>query len=198
MPNRAVGGVHGGSDTLIYSVGVAGTRLLAQRGLRRKRLGRPGARYVDHVLACTQIAIDLRLAAAHGVLDLIEVQQEPQCWRSFIGGFGGLVTLKPDLFVRVARPDSAHEYRAMIEVDRDTEADRTIRAKGERFVSHYRSGEELRHHAVHPRVIWSTPDEHRAEQIEAVLRGLPTDGSRLFAVYTAQDLIRFLHAEARP
>jgi hypothetical protein len=198
LPGRSVGGIRGGSDTLIYGVGVAGTRLLARRGLRQKRLGTPGARHIDHTLACTQVAVDLRLAAARGVLDLIEVQHEPQCWRSFIAGFGGVVTLKPDLYLRVARPGSVHEYRAMLEVDRATEAASTIRAKVERYLSHYRSGEELREHAVHPRVIWSVPDQSRAAQIQDVLDRLSADFAQLFAVCQAQDVSAFLRAETRP
>ena len=198
LPGRWIGGVRGGSDTLVYGVGTAGARLIARRGLRRSRLGRPGARYVDHTLACTQVAVDLRLAVAHRELDLIEIQHEPQCWRSYLGGLGERLTLKPDLFVRVARPGSAHEYRAMLEVDRATESDRTIRGKAERYLSHYRSGEELRHHAIHPRIVWTAPTPGRSSQLRHLLGGLPAPAGELFAVCLATELVQLLFSEAQP
>ncbi len=197
LPGRAVGGLHGGSDTLVYGVGSTGARLLARRGLRQKRLGTPGSRYVAHTLACTQIAVELRLADARGELELIEVQQEPQCWRSFLGGLGALVTLKPDLYVRVALPASAHEYRAMVEVDRATEAATTIRAKAERYLSHYRSGAEIREHGVHPRIVWTVPDRRRAEQLTNTFERLPTEAHKLFAVCEPPEFISLLVREAR-
>lgn len=196
LRGRSVGGTRGGSQALIYGVGVTGARLLARAGLRQKRLGTPGSRYVAHTLACTQVAVDLRLAAARGELELIEVQHEPACWRRFIGGYG-LVTLKPDLYVRVALPGSDREYRAMIEVDLATEAAATIHAKASRYLSHYRSGEELRQHGVHPRVIWLAPDERRSQQLAEVIARLPAEARGLFAICRADELISLLITEAR-
>src|ERR1700677_176376 len=59
LPTRTVGGLHGGSDTLVYGVGVAGVKLLARRGLIQKRLGTPGERYVNHTLSCTELVVGL-------------------------------------------------------------------------------------------------------------------------------------------
>ncbi len=85
LPGRTVGGLHGGSDTLVYGVGTTGVRLLAQRNRHQKRLGTPGARYINHTLACTQLVVDLHTVASRGELDLMETEQEPTCWRSFTG-----------------------------------------------------------------------------------------------------------------
>lgn len=68
LPGRTVGGLHGGSDTLVYGVGTTGVRLLARRNQHQKRLGTPGARYVAHTLAGTQLVVDLHAADHEGAL----------------------------------------------------------------------------------------------------------------------------------
>ena len=193
LPGRTVGGLHGGSDTIVYGVGAAGVRLLAIRGQHQSRLGTPGARFVAHTLAATGLVVDLRIAAAHGELDVVEVQQEPACWRSFLAGMGARLSCKPDLFVRVAAPGSRYESRWMIELDMATEASATIRAKARRHLDYFRSGSE----PVHPRVLWAVPDTRRAEQIESALAWLPTDANRLFAVCLQSGVAQRLRSEAR-
>jgi hypothetical protein len=192
LPIRTIGGLHGGSDTLIYGVGVAGVRLLARHGLMQKRLGTPGERYVKHTLAITEIVVRLHEADREGLLELIETQAEPACWRGFIGPGMSRVVLKPDLFARIGA-GSISEDRWLIEVDLATEASTTIQAKAERHLAFYRSGSET----VHPRVLWAVPDLRRAHQLTDVLRRLPTPASQLFAVCLLYALPGFLAAEAR-
>jgi hypothetical protein len=188
---RTVGGLHGGSDTIVYGVGVAGARLLYRRGLVQKRLGIPGERYVKHTLATTELAVALAEADRENVLELIERQFEPACWRGFIGTAGGRAMLKPDLYVRVGA-GSVSEDRWMIEVDLATEASGTIRAKARRHLAYYRSGSE----PVTPRVLWAVPDLRRAEQIAAALHPLKTP-ERLFSICLLSEVVDFLAAEAR-
>jgi hypothetical protein len=192
LPIRTVGGLHGGSDTLVYGVGVAGVKLLARRGLVQKRLGTPGERYVKHTLACTEVVVALREADRDGLLELIETQSEPACWRGFIGAGMSRVVLKPDLFARIGA-GRISEDRWLIEVDLATEASTTIRTKAERHLAFYRSGSEQ----VHPRVLWAVPDLRRAEQITSVLRQLPAPAERLFAVCLLDVVPGFLAVEAR-
>jgi Replication-relaxation len=191
LPTRTVGGLHGGSDTLVYGVGVAGVKLLARRGLIQKRLGRPGERYIKHTLSCTDLVVALHAADRDGIIELIETQSEPACWRGFIGPGGGRIMLKPDLFVRVGA-GSVSEDRWLIEVDLATEASATIRAKALRHLAYYRSASE----PVHPRVLWAVPDVRRAEQIAEVLRRLPAPADRLFAICLLDEAVAFLAAEA--
>ncbi len=191
LPTRTVGGLHGGSDTLIYGVGVAGVKLLARRGLVQKRLGTPGERYVKHTLAATELVVALNEANRDGTLELIEAQFEPACWRGFIDAGGGRIMLKADLFVRVGA-GSVSEDRWLIEVDLATEASTTIRAKTSRHLAFYRSGSE----PVHPRVLWAVPDTRRAEQIAEVLRRLPEPAGRLFSICLLDETAEFLAAEA--
>jgi hypothetical protein len=192
LAGRSVGGLHGGSETIVYGVGAAGVRLLAMRGQHQARLGTPGARHVNHTLACTQLVVDLRLAAARRALDVIEIQQEPQCWRNFLVGIGSRITCKPDLFARVGLPGSIYEGRWAIEVDMATEASATIRAKALRHLAYYRSASE----PVHPRVLWAVPTERRAAQIGDVLRRLPSEAQRLFMVCLLDETVEQLRMEA--
>jgi hypothetical protein len=192
LPIRAVGGLHGGSDTLIYGVGVAGVKLLARRGLIQKRLGTPGERYVKHTLATTNLVIALHEADRDGVLELIALQSEPACWRGFLGAGAARLILKPDLFVRVGA-GSVNEDRWMIEVDLATESSGTIRAKALRHIAYYKSASE----PVHPRVLWAVPDIRRAEQIADALARLPVEAKRLFAICLLDEAVAFLAAEAR-
>lgn len=191
LPTRAVGGLHGGSDTLIYGVGVAGVKLLARRGLIQKRLGTPGERYVKHTLTATTLVVALHEADRDGVLELIGVQSEPVCWRGFLGAGAVRLMLKPDLFVRVGA-GRVNEDRWMIEVDLATESSATIRAKALRHIAYYKSASE----PVHPRVLWAVPDTRRAEQIADVLARLPADAKRLFAICLLDETVAFLTAEA--
>jgi hypothetical protein len=190
---RRVGGRRAGSAGMVYSVGVAGVKLLAQRGFQPRRLEAPGTLYVAHTLAITELVVALHEADRTGELELIETQSEPTCWRGFIGIGGGRVLLKPDLFVRIGA-GSASEDRWMIEVDLDTEARGTLRAKAERYLAHYRSGSEQGTHGTYPRVLWAVPSEQRAGQLTDAM---PDEDSRLFAVCLLSEAVAYLAAEAR-
>jgi len=196
LPGRARGGVRGGSDTLIYSVGVAGARILAGRGLFQKRLGAPGDRHISHTLTICEVAVRLCEADRAGDVECIDIQAEPECWRSYLGPMMLRQTLKPDLYLRVAAPGSAYEYHWLCEVDLATEYKATLLAKCRRYLAHYRSGVEQREHGVYPRVLWVVPDERRATQVEEVIGQLPLEARRLFTVRPFEDAPRFLAAEA--
>jgi hypothetical protein len=191
LPIRAVGGLHGGSATIVYGVGAAGVKLLARRGLIQKRSGTPGERYVKHTIAATELVVTLTEADRDGVLELIERQFEPACWRGFVGPGGGRVMLKPDLYLRVGA-GRVSEDRWMIEVDLATEASGTIRAKATHHLAYFRTGNE----PVHPRVLWAVPDVRRAEQIAEALRPLPAPTAKLFSVCLLNEVVDFLAAEA--
>jgi hypothetical protein len=194
LPNRARGGVRGGSATLIYVVGPAGVKLLARRGLRLRRVGVPSDRFIRHTLAATGLVVDLHVAEGDSVLELIEVQQEPTAHRAFLGPFGRQ-WVKPDLFVRIGA--GALEDRWFIEVDLATEHAGTLCTKSERYLAHLHSGEEQRAHGTYPRVLWAVPDDRRADQLTTVLRRLPESTHGLFSICRLDDVATFLAAEAR-
>lgn len=194
---RSVGGQRAGSRGYVYSLGPAGVRLLAREtGVRVRRPITPGERYVRHVLACTELVVQLTEADRAGTLEVIEVQSEPHCWRGFISGFGRRVILKPDLFVRVGV--GALEDRWFIEIDLATEASGTLNAKVRRYLAHFRAGVEQREFGTYPRVLWVVPDARRQTQLGAVLEALPEGARRLFAVCLSAETIQRLAMEARP
>ena len=188
---RRIGSRRSGSESTVYSVGRAGARLLAQRGYSGPRIEAPGALYVAHTAACTELVVALHEADRDGELECIEVQSEPACWRGFLGAGAARLMLKPDLFVRVGA-GSVNEDRWLIEVDLATEASGTIRAKTLRHLAYYRSASE----PVHPRVLWAVPDTRRAEQIADVLHSLPAPAERLFSITLLNQVVAFLAAEA--
>lgn len=187
---RRIGGQRGGSAGLVYGVGVAGAKLLARTGFQARRLHAPGWLFVNHTLAIAELVVQLHEADRDGVLELIELQTEPTCWRGFLGRGLARVTLKPDLFVRVGA--GALEDRWFVEIDRATQSSSTIRTKADRHLAYWRSGSE----PVSPRALWVVPDVRRAAQIEDVVRQLPSEAQRLFAVCVAGEVVPFLAAEA--
>jgi hypothetical protein len=192
---RRIGGMRTGSDGLVYRVGRAGVRLLAARGIHGPRVESPGTLHLAHTLATTEFVVQLREAGRDGDLEVIEVQQEPICWRGYLGPGASRRVLKPDLFIRLGA--GALEARWMVEVDLASESGRTIARKAARYLEHYRGGAEQREHGVYPRVLWTVPDERRAEQIADVLERQPAEARRLFTVCRFDSAVSFLAAEAR-
>ncbi len=195
LDGRGRGGVRGGSDTFIYTVGRSGAKLMERRGLVPQRLGTPGERHITHTLTTTELTVRLHRADRAGDLEVLEIQGEPACWRAFLAGLGARLTLKPDLFLRIGA--GALEDRWMVEVDMATEHRSALAAKARRYHAHYRTGSEQHQHGVYPRVLWVVPDERRAEQVAGVLRHLPAEARRLFSVCRFDEAIRYLAAEAR-
>lgn len=189
---RRVSGMRG-SAGLVYYPGRAGVRLLGARGVAGPRVEVPGTLHLAHTLASTELAVRLTEAARGGTLELIEVQQEPACWRRYPAFFAAERVLKPDLFVRLGA--GASEDRWMIEVDLGSESARTIARKAALYGEHYRAGTEQRQGGVYPRVAWLVPDQTRAEQVRSVLGSQPT--RRLFSVCVFDQGVGFLAAEAR-
>jgi Replication-relaxation len=196
LPNRARGGVRGGSDSLIYSVGVAGARLLARDGRVPKRLGVPGHRHIAHTLTTCEVAIRLFAAECAGTVECLEIQPEPDCWRPFMGAMGARLVVKPDLYLRVALPGSRYEYRWHVEIDMGSEHTATLLAKCQRYLAHYRSGAEQRERGTASRVLWVVPDSRRAGELEQVIGSLALADRRLFAVCEFAETDRFLTSEA--
>jgi len=194
---RMVGGRRAGSRGFIYTLGPSGVRLLArEEGGRARRLSAPGDRYINHTLAVSQLYVELVATGRAGHADLIAFDFEPRCWAQFPGAWGVTLTLKPDARIKLGVGD--YEYTWLIEIDMATESLPTIERKVSRHLDYHRSGTAQRTTGVAPRVLWVTPDTKRAEAIDAVLRRLPDEAPKLFAVTTAPDAASFLTSEVRP
>ena len=197
LPGRAIGGVRGGSDTIIYRVGVAGRKLLARRGLHLRRLPAPSQRFIRHTLSITSVVVDLHVANQQSILELIEVQMEPTCWRAYLGAGLARTILKPDLFVRIGAGGGALEDRWWIEVDLGSEHVATLAAKARAYLAYHATGSEQHDHGAFPRVLWAVPDKSRSDQIATVLARLPAGAHGMFAICQLDEGVPFLAHEAR-
>jgi hypothetical protein len=186
---RRVGGVRAGSAGLVLALGALGQRVLALDGPRRRSY-EPTARFVDHTLAAAQLTVDVTLAARAGLLELLEHEAEPRCWRDF-AGFGGRRLLRPDTFLVLGVGD--YELRWFVEVDRASESLPTVLRKCQLYTDYYQSGtEQAKPSGVFPRVCWSVPDERRAERLQQIIDRDRTLPERLFVVTTAAETVTTL------
>jgi Replication-relaxation len=186
---RRIGGIRAGSASFIYAPGPVGQRLLALGGARR-RFYEPTGRFVDHTLAISQLVVDVTVVARRGRLDVLDVQAEPKCWRTFSGP-GGRLILRPDAFVALGVGE--YEYRWFIEVDRSSESVPVILRKCRLYAGYYQTGQEqAQRGGTFPRVCWVVPDEQRAERLRYAIahdRKLP---ERLFMVTIAERAVAAL------
>jgi hypothetical protein len=185
---RRVGGVRAGSAGLVLTLGPVGQRVLAVGGPRR-RAYEPTLRFFDHTLAVSQLVVDVSVASRLGLLDLLDWQAEPHCWRQF-SGIGGRGLLRPDAFLVLGSGE--YELRRFIEVDRASESLPVIVRKCRLYADYYQSGTEQARSGVFPRVCWIVPDELRAERVRGSIardRRLP---ERLFMVTTNEQAMMAL------
>lgn len=193
--DRVVGGVRAGSSGHVYALDVAGQRLADLDRVRRPRPPRPiGAAYVSHVLAVTEVYVQLVLADRRGDLDLARFVAEPGSWRSYFGPGGGRIWLKPDAYI-VAQMEGFEDHWFM-EMDCGTESAATVARKLGAYVQYWRSGTEDAEHAVFPRVLWLVRDGRRQDLLAAVIARQPSATRTLFDVTTADQVVRRLAAGA--
>lgn len=186
--DRVVGGRRAGSSGFLYSLGVAGLRLLlvGQDGPIR-RPSTPGAPFVAHALAVTELAVRLREAERRGGFQVLDLQAEPQCWRRHPGSGGGTETCKPDAYVRLAI--GAFEDSWFIEVDRSTESASTLARKLDAYRRYWSSGMEQAKVGVFPRVLWLVPDERRHQIVVDTCSRQPSEAWKLHQVTVYDDAV---------
>ena len=176
---RRIGGERAGSAGLVYALDTAGKRLLA-RDDRARRPSMAGMRFVRHVLAVSEVYVNLAERARSGDLRLEVFQAEPACW--WPDGKGGMV--KPDAFALVAAP--THLDHWWIEVDLSTEHLPTLRRKLMNYRDFWRGG-QLGPDEVMPRVLVTVRDTKRYSELVRLIRQLPSDVENLFIVAIDKD-----------
>ncbi len=161
---RRIGGVRAGSASFIYALGPLAHRMF--EGHSRRRWREPSFPFVVHTIAITELATRLTALTPEG-REVLELESEPDCWRTFSSGHGTQEVLKPDLAVVTA--DAVSEFRWFIEIDLGTESSTAIGRKAARYVRYFETGIEQHRHDVFPRVLFVADTERRASIIATAL-----------------------------
>jgi len=184
---RRVGGVKGGSAGATYAASALGQRLID--GDRHTRFREPSATFVTHTLTITQLVVDLIEAQRARKIDLVRLEPEPRCWRTYTTAAGREV-VRPDLFVAVGAGEFEHHW--FVEIDLGTETINRRLTKCAQYDAYYRSGTEQARHDLFPRVVWAVPNDRLAAELQARIQQSRRLTSDIFAVATHDELLAMI------
>jgi Replication-relaxation len=193
---RRIGGVRAGSSGIVWQLGSTGERLLRviHGDEHRRRYLEPSALFVDHTLAVAAAAVQLGELAQLGDLELVALETEPTCWRSFQASHGTRSWLKPDLFAITASGD--YEDHWFIEIDRSTEHPGVVLRKAAVYQRYAASGDHQITHGLFPAVVWVTPDAKRKQTLLAAFTSVHGVSPDLFTVITTAEFADIVNGAA--
>lgn len=189
---RRIGGVRAGSGSYVWSLAIAGMRLLdlddKSKTSIRKRSFEPSPCFLEHTLAIAETYIQLELIKReHKNINIIKAEVEPNCWRSYLGESGVLTYLKPDLYIETSSGDFEDHW--FFEIDLATEAPSRIMLKCRQYYRYYLNGAEQKTNGVFPLVVWIVPDKKRAESLQAhIAEEFKIKRADIFTVITPERL----------
>lgn len=170
---RDVGGRGSGSESYLYAQGIAGRRILhRETGQRVRRPTTPGAPFISHTLALTELFVRLREAERAGHVELVTFESEPRSWRKFAGP-GSTLTCKPDAYVRTALGEYIDDR--FIECDLGSEGPKAVNRQLEIYRRYWASGLEQNRRGVFPQVLWLVPNEHRYQWLVDLISRQPAE-----------------------
>lgn len=195
-PLRRVGGLTAGSAASVWLLSSRGLRLLNLRDGNGAvgRMREPGERFVRHYLAIADAHVALVEAARSGLLELLDIQIEPACWRAFTGLGGARLVLKPDMYVVTG--DGEYEDHWFVEIDRGTESLPTLLGQCRYYQNYRASGSEQQENDVFPRVVWVVPDERRMDKLRTAFGRSRDIDEQLFQVTTPEGFIGLIQGSA--
>jgi len=190
--HRRIGGVRAGSSGIVWQLGAAGERLLrAMRSeTRRRRYIEPTMTFMAHTLAVAELAVRLQELENSGAIELVAVETEPSCWRSFVGPHGAIEWLKPDLFAVTASGD--FEDHRFFEADLGTEHPPVVVRKAKVFQRYAATGAHQARHGLFPAVVWVVPGPGRQAALQAALAADKAIQPGLFRVVTTEELTELI------
>lgn len=190
--SRRIGGVRAGSSGITWQLGSTGERLLrTMHGeTRRRRYVEPSATFVAHALMASELAVQLCELRDRQAIELISLETEPSCWRSFVGPHGTLEWLKPDLYVITAGGD--YEDHWFCEADLATEHPPVVVRKAKVYQRYAATGAHQLRHGLFPAVAWVVPDTARRVALEAALGADKAVHPGLFRVITTDDFTQLI------
>jgi hypothetical protein len=190
---RRIGGLRAGSASYVYALAPLGHRLLHEGESAHLRRREPSPQFVDHTLAIAQLAVDLTGLERAGRIELLSLEPEPRCWRSFAVGYEGSEVLKPDL--EIALRSGGYEYRWFCEVDLATHGASAISQKCRLYQRYWESGHEQERSGLHPKVLFVAPGARRAAVLVRTIAGTGNLNRELFAVTTQDEALACLIGE---
>ena len=181
---RRIGGVRAGSTEITWQLASTGERLLRRLHgeTKRRRYVEPSGMFVKHTLLKAELAIQLRELANAEDIELVSLEAEPRCWRSFVSPHGTLEWLKPDLYAVTATGD--YEDHWFLEADRATEHPPDVISKAKVYQRYAATGAHQARHGLFPAVTWVVPTPARQQALEAALSADRAVQSGLFRVIT--------------
>lgn len=195
---RRVGGERAGSAGLIYTLDARAQRERAlwqpatdpPQPTRARRPWAIGWLFVSHGLDVAELYVRLREDERAGRLTLLRFDAEPASWHQTFDGL-----MKPDAYVVLEA--NGWERHWWIEVDRATESLPTLSRKLDRYLDLFKSGQPGPDGLL-PRVLVTTPDARRRQQVQGLLTQLPASGE-VIRVADFESAVRLLPGEqARP
>jgi len=196
--NRRIGGARGGSTSLIWQLGPAGERAVRALagGKQRRRYVEPSGMFARHTIAVAELAVRLIEASRTGAAELLRLDTEPACWRSFVAPTGAVEWLKPDLYVITASSD--FEDHAFVEVDLGTEHVTTVLRKARAYQRYRATGRHEADHGVFPAVTWVVPNGLREGALTAAFGADAALAGDLHRVTTADAALAALGVPGVP
>ncbi|MBD8467091.1 replication-relaxation family protein [Plantibacter sp. CFBP 8798] len=184
---RRVGGPGGGSTSQVWTLDFNGYRLTERpHKTGRRRQIDPSITFLNHTLAVAETRVRIEEITRRRPIVLTNLEIEVTAWRTFTGGAGQPVSLRPDLAVTLT--DDEFEDGWFIEVDLDTESVRAVLSKCSVYDQYRRSGREQVLRGVFPRVLWLVPTRPRADALIRAIAASSDLHPRLFTVAVFEEL----------
>ncbi|WP_067803940.1 replication-relaxation family protein [Actinomadura formosensis] len=189
---RRIGGVRAGSSGITWQLASTGERLLRRMHgeTKRRRYVEPSSAFVAHTLAVAELAIQLHEFRDQGDIELVRLEAEPQCWRSFVSPHGTLEWLRPDLFAITASGEFEDHW--FLEADRATEHPPEVVRKAKVYQRYAATGAHQARHGLFPAVAWVVPAPARQEALESALAADKAVQPGLFHVVTVEGFHRLI------
>ena len=193
MPvERRVGTVAHGSDKLCYVLDSASLRVLRLRAnaeaanapIRRPRI--PGERFVNHMLAVTELYVALAELSRLGGLTVEAFDVEPR-WPDGSGS-----RLGPDAYVRLQR--GGEYYSWWFEADLGTESQSTVEGKLAAYLDFVQRG-QVGPNGIVPWVLIGVSSETRRTAVQRIVNGLGELADYLFRVALLPDCVTTITKE---
>lgn len=189
--DRRIGGVRAGSAGHIYRLTSTARRLLdMQRKQPTRRTRTPGAPFLNHALAVSDIYVTLIENSRINDFCVSTFDTEPACWHPTGNG----AYLKPDAYLVLAT--STYKDCWWLEIDRATESKPRIKRKIQNYIDHLTTG-GTGPDGSPPRILFSVPDHRRAQAISKVITALAVETriDQMVCVITHTDASQFLIKE---